>query len=89
MRRPHDPRLARIQRVIHRRMDSNLRSALKHLVREGEVASVSLGISVLIDGFWLRLGVDPASVSRSNAMEQLKDFVRARTGIELTFPQEP
>lgn len=85
---PRDPRLARIQRVIHRRMDSNLRSALRALVPEDDVASISLGISVLIDGLWLRLGVDPNSVTRQAAIDQLRDFVRSRAGIDLTFSDD-
>lgn len=85
---PRDPRLARIQRVIHRRMESNLRSALKTLVQHDEVADISLGISVLIDGLWLRLGVDPNSVSRQAAIDQVRDFVHSRTGIQLTFPED-
>jgi len=85
---PRDPRLARIQRVIHRRMDSNLRSALKALVADHQLAKISLGLSVLIDGLWLRLGVDPKSVSREAAIDQVRDFVRSHTGIDLSVPAD-
>lgn len=82
---PRDPQLARIQRVIHRRMESNLRSALKAMVPDQEIAAISLGITALIDGLWLRLGVDPGSLSRRDAIDQLEEFVRRRTGVDVDF----
>lgn len=54
---PRDPQLARTQKVIHARMRSNLMSALVHLLPEGECEPVVLGVTALIDGLWLRLGL--------------------------------
>jgi len=46
---PREPQLARIQKVIHARMRSNLLSALVHLLPKEECEAVALGITTLID----------------------------------------
>jgi transcriptional repressor BetI len=87
----HSPRLARIQRVNSARLNSNLRHALRHLIPDGtpdkntEVRRVALGLSVLIDGLWLRAaldhgGIDPAE-TKGLALRYLNaelDRLRAR-----------
>ncbi|MER8826191.1 transcriptional regulator BetI [Mesorhizobium sp. M0938] len=75
---PRDEKLKRIQRVIHSRMRSNLLSGLRSLVVEADANDIAFGITTLIDGLWLRLGLQPGSVSRDYALRQVKDYVAAR-----------
>lgn len=75
---PRDERLARIQRVIHARMRSNLLSGLKALTVDKEAETIVLGVTALIDGLWLRLGLQPDSVSGDEAVDQVKQFVQTR-----------
>jgi transcriptional repressor BetI len=63
----HSPRLARLQRINTARLHSNLRHALRALLPAGDdrVERITLGLSTLIDGLWLRAaldhgGIDPA-----------------------------
>jgi TetR/AcrR family transcriptional regulator, transcriptional repressor of bet genes len=54
---PRNAALARIQRVIHARMHSNLAAALSEIVPSEAAQSVALALSALIDGLWLRLAI--------------------------------
>ncbi len=63
------PRLARIQRVIVRRLHSNLKHELKRLVPAAEAERIAEGLGTLLDGLWLRAatsptGPDPAAAHR-------------------------
>ncbi|CAM5487653.1 HTH-type transcriptional regulator BetI [Mycolicibacterium aubagnense] len=75
---PRDENLARIQTVLHARMRSNLMSALRQLAPAALAEEVALGVTALIDGLWLRLGLQPGSISREQAVAQVGDFVAAR-----------
>ncbi|AGB47021.1 transcriptional regulator BetI [Mesorhizobium sp. B2-5-9] len=75
---PRDEKLARIQKVIHGRMRSNLLSGLRGLASPNEADDIALGVTALIDGLWLRLGLQPGSVSREQAIRQVKGYVAAR-----------
>lgn len=72
---PREPQLARIQKVVHARMRSNLMSALSALVPPEERESVVLGITTLIDGLWLRLGLRPGALSAPEALAQMADYL--------------
>lgn len=72
---PRDPQLARIQRVIHARMRSNLRTALTALVPPDQTESITLGITTLIDGLWLRLGLRSDGISAPEALAQMADYL--------------
>lgn len=82
---PRDEKLARIQTVIHARMRSNLISGLKDLTTPEEAESIVLGVTALIDGLWLRLGLQTGSVSSDQAIEQVRRFVATR----LVSPESP
>ncbi len=64
----HSPTLARIQRINSARLNSNLRHPLRRLIpddtpeKEAEVRRVALGLSILIDGLWLRAALDHGGV---------------------------
>lgn len=87
----HSPNLARIQRINSARLNSNLRHPLRRLIpddtpdKEAEVRRVALGLSILIDGLWLRAaldhgGIDPAE-TKSLALRHLNaelERLRAR-----------
>jgi TetR/AcrR family transcriptional repressor of bet genes len=75
---PREPQLARIQRIVHSRMRSNLLSALRPLVPEGHSESVALGITSLIDGLWLQLGLRPHGMSALDALTQMADYLSYR-----------
>jgi TetR/AcrR family transcriptional repressor of bet genes len=75
---PREPQLARIQRVVHARMRSNLMTALSALVLPEERESVALGITTLIDGLWLRLGLRSGGVSAPEALAQMADYLGHR-----------
>ena len=75
---PREPQLARIQRVVHARMRSNLFTALSGLVPPEERESVALGITTLIDGLWLRLGLRSGGISAPDALAQMADYLDHR-----------
>ena len=83
---PRDENLARIQKVIHARMRSNLLSGLRGLAPPREAEDIALGVSALIDGLWLRLALRPGSVSREQAIRQVKDHVAARLVFREALP---
>jgi TetR/AcrR family transcriptional repressor of bet genes len=78
---PRDEKLARIQKVIHARMRSNLLSGLRGVTAPGLADEIVLGVTALIDGLWLRLGLQPGSVTRDQAVRQVKDYVAGRLAL--------
>lgn len=78
---PRDEKMARIQRVIHARMRSNLLSGLHGLASPADADDIALGVTALIDGLWLRLGLQPGSVSREQAVRQVKNYVAGRLAL--------
>jgi len=75
---PREPQLARIQTVIHARMRSNLMSALVHLLPRAECEAVALAITALIDGLWLRAGLQSQGFTREMALAQMRDYLHHR-----------
>lgn len=75
---PREPQLARIQKVIHARMRSNLLSALVDLLPAEDCETVALGITSLIDGLWLRLGLQSEGLTRDTALSQMRDHLAHR-----------
>ena len=75
---PREPQLARIQRVVHARMRSNLLSELKSLTPDDQREHVALGITALIDGLWLQLGLRPEGLEAPDALAQMADYLSHR-----------
>ncbi|GAB4067210.1 betaine-aldehyde dehydrogenase [Ancylobacter sonchi] len=50
----HSERLRRVQKVYQSRMRSNLRHAVRPLVREDEADRIAIAVAAIIDGLWLR-----------------------------------
>lgn len=65
---PRNPALARVQRVIHARMRSNLLSALYPALPRAAAESQALRIAALIDGLWLREGLSPGTLTPAAAI---------------------
>ncbi|MEZ2330031.1 transcriptional regulator BetI [Mesorhizobium sp. RCC_202] len=85
---PRDEKLARIQKVIHARMRSNLLSGLRGQTSPAVADEIVLGVTALIDGLWLRLGLQPGSVTRDQAVRQVKDFVAGRLALRQPAPAD-
>jgi TetR/AcrR family transcriptional repressor of bet genes len=75
---PREEQLARIQRVVHARMHSNLLTALRSLVPREQTEDVALGITSLIDGLWLQMGLRPHGLSAAEALGQMADYLSHR-----------
>ena len=81
---PYDPVLWRIQKAIHARMRSNLIFCLKGLVQPNQVNGAALAIAALIDGLWIRHAMQTDTMSREDAVLQVKtlvgQFIQQRVG---------
>lgn len=75
---PRDRNLARIQKVIHARMRSNLLSGLRGLTSEENAESLALSIRAMIDGLWLQLGLHPGGISSAGAIRMVRDHLHAQ-----------
>ncbi|KAA5605779.1 transcriptional regulator BetI [Roseospira marina] len=78
----HSPRLGHLQRINTARLHSNLRHALRQALpgQDDAVRRITLGLSTLIDGLWLRAaldngGIDPAE-TRALAAHYLSTALR-------------
>ena len=60
-------------------IDPEERADVLHgLASPRDADDIALGITALIDGLWLRLGLQPGSVSREQAILQVKNYVAGR-----------
>jgi TetR/AcrR family transcriptional repressor of bet genes len=59
-------------------MRSNLMSALVHLLPRAECEAVVLAITALIDGLWLRAGLQSEGLTRDIAVNQMREYLRYR-----------
>jgi TetR/AcrR family transcriptional repressor of bet genes len=72
-------RLARLQKVIHRRERSNLVHALRFFLSETDAIKAAIGIKALIEGIRFRLsGGTTYGYDSSSAAAQLLEFLRRR-----------
>jgi betaine-aldehyde dehydrogenase len=75
----HVERLKRVQTAYQRRMLSNLRHALRHLVPADEARSLAAMIAAMIDGVWLRAVLSNwAEADSESARALLTSFVEGR-----------
>ncbi len=68
------PRLARIQRIYERRLESNLLHALKSLMPAAEARRLASGLAALIDGLWLRCALTGGAIRREEARALARDY---------------
>ena len=69
---PYQSSYQRIQTAIHRRMRSNLVHALKQITDHDRAEEVALAISSMIDGLWLRCGLQLGGIDRETALGQME-----------------
>ncbi|WP_162932904.1 transcriptional regulator BetI [Roseovarius sp. EL26] len=74
---PHHSSYQRIQTAIHRRMRSNLVHALVQLVENERAEETALAISTMIDGLWLRCGLQTGGIDHATAMGQMELLMEA------------
>ena len=72
-----NPHYARLQRLFHKRLASNLGSALDGVLGPDQVSQLILSIGVQIDGLWLRKSADPA-IDRNAAIRLILTSVESR-----------
>ena len=54
-----NPRYARLQRLFHKRLESNLGATLRPFLDPDQLWRLMLSVGVQIDGLWLRKSADP------------------------------
>lgn len=70
-------RFARLQRLFHARLASNLASVLGHAVPTDARVRLILSVTAQIDGFWLRKSTDP-NLDRATAVSVILRSVAAQ-----------
>ncbi len=66
---------ARIQRVLERRLQSNLAHELRHWMSRARAWAVARQISIVMDGAWVRLAATDEGLTREEAQEIVVTFV--------------
>ncbi len=74
---PRTENLQRLHKVIAARFWSNIRFAFKGLLPGQDVEDGVQGLSALIDGFWWRYAIDPASVNLDQAKRICRSFAES------------
>lgn len=65
----------RLQDTFYRRVHSNLMHALRQLTTTAEAERIALGISVWIDGLWLRCAMKRQGIERHAAIRAIEEYV--------------
>ncbi len=73
-----EPRFARIQRVINRRLHDNLLHALRDLAPEARARRLADGLAALIDGLWLRCALTEGGIDVAAARALCRDYLFGR-----------
>ncbi|HVJ40429.1 MAG TPA: transcriptional regulator BetI [Dongiaceae bacterium] len=77
---PEHPEFNRLQTLFYRRLASNLHHCLAHLTNRAEAELLVKGISVMIDGMWLRCAMEKHGLDRKEAVDLIKDYAHRRLG---------
>jgi transcriptional repressor BetI len=77
---PEHPEFDRLQTMFYRRLDSNLHDCLRHLTSRAEADLLVKGISIMIDGLWMRCALEKQGFDRNEAIELIKDYAHRRLG---------
>jgi TetR/AcrR family transcriptional repressor of bet genes len=77
---PTNPKLAALQRTINRRFQSNIRFALRKLIREEAIEEIHFGLFALIDGFWIRQVIDTGSFTLDTARLICRNYLDLNLG---------
>jgi transcriptional repressor BetI len=80
---PTSPRLARIQKIIIERLHSNLVHALRAFLPGNEVQATAHDLACLIDGIWLRAGLNARELNGADARRAAIEFITHRVNIKI------
>lgn len=72
---PNNSEFERLQDLFYRRLHSNLVYHLKQLTGVSDAERIALGISVWIDGLWLRSAMKQHWMDRQAAIRALEEYV--------------
>ena len=72
---PNKPDFERLQAAVYRRLHSNVAYDLKRLVSPSAAEEIATGISVWIDGLWLRRGMDSNSLDSEQAVRAVNAYI--------------
>ncbi|TYO90582.1 transcriptional regulator BetI [Oceanicella actignis] len=75
----HVPEAARLLRIYARRLDSNLRHAIRAMLPGAprtRAAELAEGAAAMIDGFYIRHALRPAPADGAAARARVRDYVR-------------
>ncbi|TPJ37079.1 TetR family transcriptional regulator C-terminal domain-containing protein [Mesorhizobium sp. B2-8-3] len=73
-------RFARLLKIQNSRMRSNLVHELRQLLPNAEAERAAEVLSMLMDGFWLRMAVTKTDPSRKSALDMLTNLVDKLVG---------
>ena len=74
----HRPELARVQRVVTNRLESNLLYSLRQLVPEEDAVEIASGLGVMIDGLWLRAMMRTGRLNVAEARAMARDYLETQ-----------
>jgi transcriptional repressor BetI len=77
---PEHPEFERLQTMFYRRLDSNLHDCLRSLTSRAEAEIIVKGISIMIDGLWMRCALEKEGLDRIEAIDLIKDYAHRRLG---------
>lgn len=69
------PEFESLQVMVYRRLRSNLVATLKQLTTDVEAERIALGISVWIDGLWLRQATDREAMTPETAIAAVEHYI--------------
>ncbi len=72
---PNNPRFARIQNIIIRRLRGNLVHALRPIVTADRLEQAAAGIGTLLDGLWLRAALTDGGITHTDATALAHDYL--------------
>ena len=72
---PNRREFERLQRAVYRRLRSNLMHDLTHLVDRARAEEIALGVSVWIDGLWLRRALAGEDLTAEQAIRTVNAYL--------------
>lgn len=72
---PDNKDFVRIHNVYYKRLHSNLVYNLRQLVSEKEAHIIAVELSTLIDGLWMRCGIEASGTSRQQAIDLILHYL--------------
>jgi transcriptional repressor BetI len=72
---PNRHEFERLQRAVYRRLRSNLMHDLTRLVDRARAEEIALGVSVWIDGLWLRRAITGEDLTAEQAIQTVNAYI--------------